>query len=149
MGGLWACPWAWVAQGSLLYLVSSTILTNCRKLILFCTSCFPLIMGQRTGWVWEESNLLREKWLQGWQSNKHNNKRITTVGEMLWVINHPLALCLLAGSWLLAGWPQRKVWCPATLHRNVWLDSGTYTYVRATSTYLIKQTNTQAIYLFS
>lgn len=104
VGDLLTSPCAWVTRGSCWCLVSSAL------------GFGPL----------QKNETVLYKLFPPNNKNKRGNKQANAVEEMLGVINHPPAFCFLAGSWLLARRPQRKVWCLATLFRAVWLDSDTY-----------------------
>ena len=87
-------------RGTILRLVNGTILTHCRKLVLFYTSGFLLIIRERLehalrkGWRY----LLRYKRFQTVRKNLTQNKPINCEGETLEVINHPPA------HWQVLGW---------------------------------------------
>lgn len=92
-------------QGSRLCLVSGTVLKHYRKLILFCTSCFPPTIEERNGQASRGEGVPfteKKNSPNGEKCALQKNKLINTVGESLGVINHRPALSLLAGSWLLA-----------------------------------------------
>lgn len=54
-------------EGRRLCLVSGTVSTHSRKLILFCTSCFPLIIG-------ENGRTVSKRWESTLQKRKKTNK---------------------------------------------------------------------------
>lgn len=105
-----------------LCLVSGTVLTRCRKFILFYTSRFPLIIGERTVRAFEggeTSSPSGEKLLSKKQTNKLCGRN--TGGYQ------SFSSIQLSGRFLADSALTSKEGLGAILYRTVQQESGTYT----------------------
>lgn len=133
-------------QGSRLCLVSGTVLTHYRKLILFCTSCFPPTIGERNGQALRGEGVpFTEKKILGTvrkkQTNKHCGRK--SGGYQSSSSTKP------SGRFLAAGALTSKEGLVPRYTALACMAGLRHVYLRATSTNLIKATNTRARYVCS
>lgn len=140
-------------QGSRLCLVSGTLLKPYRKLILFFTSCFPLIIGESTKQAWSvrgevsfterqmASKTVRKYPAKKKRTNKYCGRNAGGYQSC--------SSTWLSGRFLAAGALTSK---EGPVPRYTALDCMLglrHVYLRATSTNLIRPTNTRGRYICS